>query len=184
MLADWNMRSDVIKWASIEPKFDGISLKPYLFVIKDRKNYLGTAAPLSPKLMALIEKLVGGETNAKTCAQELKTLLSSEVEVLFNSLRSKLLSIASFTNKPAAIFGISELVQAHPAALQTRYVEVLEMLPVQKIGVWAATGHDNLITEPAAKARLEKLKSTWLSQTKNQALKAALSTNNLSTTRT
>jgi hypothetical protein len=183
VLADWKMRSDVIKWASIEPKFDGISLKPYLFVIKDRKNYLGAAAPLSPKLMALLEKLVGGEINAKTCAQELKTLLSTEVEVLFNSLRSKLLSITSFTNKPAAIFGISELVQAHPTALQTRYVEVLEMLPVQKIGVWAATGHDSLITEPAAKIRLEKLKSTWLSQTTNPALKAALSTNNLSMTR-
>lgn len=182
-LADWKMRSDVVKWAAIEPKIGESSLKPYLFVIKDRKNYLGSAAPLSPKLMALLERLVGGEASSRTCAKELKTLIPSEIDVLFNSLRSKLLSSASFSNKPAAIFGISELVQAHPSALQIRYVEVLELLPVAKIGVWAATGHDSIITDPAAKTRLEGLKKTWLSQTANHALKMALSTNNFNVTR-
>ena len=133
--------------------------------------------------MALLERLVGGEASSRACAQELKTLIPSEVDVLFNSLRSKLLSSASFSNKPAAIFGISELVQAHPSALQIRYVEVLELLPITKIGVWAATGHDSIITDPAAKTRLEGLKNTWLSQTANHALKTALSTNNLNVTR-
>jgi hypothetical protein len=185
-LADWKMRSEVVKWASIEPKIGAHSLKPYLFVIKDRKNYLGSAAPLSPKLMALLERLVGGETSSKTCAQELKALVPSEVDVLFNSLRSKLLSSASFSSKPAAVFGISELVHAHPA-LQIRYVEVLEDLPASKIGVWAASGHDSIINDPAAKIRLENLKKNWLSRTTNLAtnlaLKAALAPNNLNVRR-
>jgi predicted KAP-like P-loop ATPase len=174
VLADWKMRADVVKWATIEPKIGGESLKPYLFVIKDRKNYLGSAAPLSPKLMILLEKLVGGEANAKTCTQDLKALSSQEVDVLFNSLQSKLLNSTDLKNKPTAIFGIRGLVQAHPSALQTRYVEVLEMLPVQKIGPWAASGHDILLTDPSAKARFEILKKSWLSQTFNKALKTAL----------
>ena len=47
----------------------------------------------------------------------------------------------------------------------------------------SATGHDSIITDPAAKTRLEGLKNTWLSQTANHALKTALSTNNLNVTR-
>jgi hypothetical protein len=179
VLADWKMRMDVVKWASIEPKIGEISLKPYLFVIKDRKNYLSSASPLSPKLMVFLEKLTGGETSAKTCVQELKSLLPAEIDLLFKNLLSKLLTSSSFTTKPVAMFGINELVKAHPAALQMRYVEALEVLPVEKIGVWAATGHDSLIIDSGAKARLEKLKSTWLSQTGNQAFKAALSTHNM-----
>lgn len=174
ILIDWKTRAEVVEWAAIEPKIGAASLKPYLFVIKDRKNYFSSAAPLSPKLTILIEKLMGGQASAKTCTQDLKTLASVEVDILFNQLRSSLLGCASFKSKPAVIFGVSELVQAHPAALQVRYVEMLEELPIPKIGAWAATGHDSFITDPSAKARLEDLKRTWLSQTTDAALKAAL----------
>jgi hypothetical protein len=32
--------------AAVKPDLGAVSLKPYLFVIKERKNYLGSAAPL------------------------------------------------------------------------------------------------------------------------------------------
>lgn len=162
ILADWKTRPDVVKWASIEPKIGAHSLKPYLFVIKDRKNYLGSAAPLSPKLMALLEKLSGGETNARGCAQELKSIAPQEIDALLQGLRKKLLESHSFSTKPAVIFGISELVQAHPAALQMRYLEILEELPSQKLGPWAAAGHDRIITEQACKTRLDHLINNWI----------------------
>lgn len=173
ILADWKMRSEVVKWAAIEPKIGGHSLKPYLFVIKDRKNYLGLAAPLPPKLMALLERLFGGEANAKGCAQELKKLLPAEIESLWQNLRVRLLESNSFSVKPVAIFGISELAHAHSAALQMRYVEILEELPAQKLGAWAATGHDRIVTDQASKARLDQLINNWLASS-SAPLKATL----------
>lgn len=160
-LADWKMRPEVVKWASIEPKIGTTSLKPYLFVIKDRKNYLGSTAPLSPKLMAMLEKLSGGEANAKSCRQELTTLSSNEIESLLQGLRSKLLGSSSFSNKPPSIFGIAELVQAHPAALQMRYIEILEELPIKQLGPWAAAGHEKIVTEQIYKTRLDRLIQNW-----------------------
>jgi hypothetical protein len=32
--------------AAVKPDLGAVSLKPYLFVIMERKNYLGSAAPL------------------------------------------------------------------------------------------------------------------------------------------
>ncbi|HAU0843166.1 TPA: Qat anti-phage system ATPase QatA [Legionella pneumophila] len=173
-LADWKMRSEVVKWASIEPKIGTTSLKPYLFVIKDRKNYLGSTAPLSPKLMALLEKLSGGEANAMGCRQDLTSLPSNEIESLLQALRSKLLGSNAFSTKPPTIFGIAELVQAHPKALQMRYIEILEELPVKQLGPWAAAGHEKIITDQICKARLERLIQNWRTNG-STPLKAALS---------
>ncbi|HEN5529746.1 KAP family P-loop domain protein [Legionella moravica] len=173
-LADWKMRSEVVKWASIEPKIGTTSLKPYLFVIKDRKNYLGSTAPLSPKLMALLEKLSGGEANAMGCRQDLTSLTSNEIESLLQALRSKLLGSNAFSTKPPTIFGIAELVQAHPKALQMRYVEILEELPVKQLGPWAAAGHEKIITDQIYKAQLERLIQNWRTNG-STPLKAALS---------
>ena len=174
ILADWKTRSDVVKWASIEPKIGAHSLKPYLFVIKDRKNYLGSASPLSPKLMALLERLLGGEISASSCAEGLKGLISSEIEILWQGLRARFLESNSFSVKPPAFFGISELARAHPMALQMRYVELLEELPVQRLGPWAAVGHERIVTEPDCKARLEQLINKWRTNA-GASLKTALS---------
>ncbi|HAT1757208.1 TPA: NTPase KAP [Legionella pneumophila] len=172
-LADWKTRPEVIKWALIEPKIGTNSLKPYLFVIKDRKNYLESRAPLSPKLMALLEKLSGGEANARACGLELTSLSSDEVESLLQALRSKLLGSNAFSSKPPTIWGIAELVQAHPKGFQMRYVEILEELPVKLLGPWAAAGHEKIVTDPICKARLERLIQNWRTNG-SAALKTAL----------
>ena len=43
---DWRTRPEVLLLAKVMPEVGAVSLQPYLFVIKDRKNYLGAAAPL------------------------------------------------------------------------------------------------------------------------------------------
>ncbi len=174
ILEDWKIRSDVMRWARIEPQIGGKSLKPYLFVIKDRKNYLSTSTPLSPKLIGLLQKLLGGEATARQASGSLSSLSAGEIESLFKELRSKILGSDSFATKPTAILGLAELIKKQPA-LQSRYVELLEELPVLKLGPWAAAGHDALITDDKVRDRFNKLVVHWLGQAKNEAFKAALS---------
>lgn len=173
VLSDWRGRAEVVKWASIEPKLSAASLKPYLFVIKDRKNFLGAGAPLSGALLRLLDKLSGGEANAKTVATELRVLNAADVDTLFIRLQSQLLASPSLTNKPPIMAGISELVKAHPASLQMRYVELMDGLPVTSLGMWAATGHNILVSDPGAVAKLEAVKQKW-AKSGTAALKAAL----------
>lgn len=74
VIDEWKTRPDVMRWAAVKPDLGAVSLKPYLFVIKDRKNYLGAAAPLPPKLAALLERLLGGEMSAKGALADVKGL--------------------------------------------------------------------------------------------------------------
>ncbi len=170
-LRDWETRPEVLKWIEIEPKFDSTSLKPYLFVIKDRKNYLDVSSHLSPKLTDLVTKLVGGQTNASQCSKDLKALTTIEADSLFKELQRKLTSCMSFETKPPVMFGIMELVKSQPG-LQARYIDILDNLPVDKLGPWAAAGH-GIITDAAAKMRLDTVTNKWKSKG-STSLKTAL----------
>nr|WP_249209942.1 Qat anti-phage system ATPase QatA [Bradyrhizobium manausense] len=172
VIDEWKTRPDVMRWAAVKPDLGKVSLKPYLFVIKDRKNYLGSAAPLPPKLAALLEKLLGGDMSAKGALSDVKSLNLSEAILLFDALGRKVREAPNFEARPAAIPGLAVVVEAHPS-LQGRYVDILEALPSDRVGVWVATGHA-FVTEAAPKARIEALREKWKKSTKNPLLKTAL----------
>ena len=172
VIDDWKTRSDVLRWARTKPDLGGVSLKPYLFVIKDRKNYLGAAAPLSPKLMALLERLLGGDMSARGAVADLRTINLSEAVQLFESLRRKALEVPNYDTRPAAITGAAAVVEAHPP-LQGRYVDILEAIPADRVGLWVASGH-GFVTEAGPKARLDGLNEKWKKASKNPMMKAAL----------
>jgi hypothetical protein len=157
-LLDWRLRPEVVKWAAVEPDLQGVNLKPYLFVIKDKKNYLSSSAPLSPKLRDLVAKLTGGDLNAVNVRPVLKGLTASEVDAVFTAIRGQVLASPSFDRKPPALAGISILVQEFPA-LGGRYVDLLGDLPAGKLNSWAASGH-GFVTE-AFRERLEKQMDKW-----------------------
>ncbi|MES2960809.1 MAG: Qat anti-phage system ATPase QatA [Pseudomonadota bacterium] len=156
VVKDWETRPEVLKWIEIEPKFNLTSLKPYLFVIKDRKNYLDVSSHLSPKLIELVTKLVGGKANSSQCSKDLKALTIADADLIFKELQRKLNSCTSFETKPPVMFGINELVKSQ-SGLQTRYLDLLDNLPVNKLGPWAASGHDAIVTDSSAKTRLETI---------------------------
>lgn len=169
---DWKTRPDVLRWARVKPELGGVSLKPYLFVIKDRKNYLGSAVPLSPKLMALLDRLLGGDMSAKGAVADLRAISLGEAVQLFESLRRKAIEVPNFETRPPAIVGAAAMVEAHPS-LQGRYVDILEAMPADRVGVWVASGHA-IVTEAEPKGRLAALTEKWKKATKNPLLKAAL----------
>lgn len=167
---DWLTRPDVVRWASIDPKIGEINLQPYLFVINDVKNYVGSEAPLSPKLRALLERLCGGEVSAKGAAADLKLLDTSEIESLARELRLQILASSSLGSKPDALVGLGEVVIAHPS-FELRYIEVLEELPATKLGLWAASGHAKYLGTQS-KARLEAVLAKWKKDGSPQLRKA------------
>lgn len=172
VIDDWKTRLDVLRWARVKPDLGAVSLKPYLFVIKDRKNYLGAAAPLSPKLMALLERLLGGEMSAKGTVADLRTINLGEAVQLFESLRRRALEVPNFETRPSAITGAAAMVEAHPS-FQGRYVDILEAIPADRVGLWVASGH-GFVTEAGPKARLDGLAGKWKKASTNPMLKAAL----------
>jgi hypothetical protein len=172
VIDEWKTRTDVLRWAAVKPDLGAVSLKPYLFVIKDRKNYLGAAAPLSPKLAALLERLLGGEMSAKGSIAELKTTNLSDAVLLFESLRRKVLDAPNFDARPNAMAGVVAVVEAQPA-LQGKYVDILEAIPADRVGLWVASGH-GFVSAAGPKARLDALTERWKMATKNPLLKKAL----------
>jgi hypothetical protein len=172
VIDEWKTRPDVMRWAAVKPDLGAVSLKPYLFVIKDRKNYLGSAAPLPPKLAALLEKLLGGDMSAKSALADVKSLNLAEAVLLFDALRKKVREASNFDVRPAAMPGVAVVVEAHPS-LQGRYVDILEALPPDRVGLWVASGHA-FVTDPAPKARIETLREKWRKATKNQLLRTEL----------
>ncbi|MBN8979283.1 MAG: NTPase KAP [Rhizobiales bacterium] len=160
VIDEWKTRPDVMRWAAVKPNLGAVSLKPYLFVIKDRKNYLGSAAPLPPKLAALLEKLLGGDMAAKSVLADVKDITLPEAVTLFDALRKKMREVSNFDLRPVAMGGIAVLVEAH-SSLQGRYVDILEALPPDRVGLWVASGHA-FVTEAASKARIETLYSATI----------------------
>lgn len=172
VIDEWKTRPDVMRWAAVKPDLGGVSLKPYLFVIKDRKNYLGSAAPLPFKLAALLEKLLGGDMSAKGALADVKNLNLAEAVLVFDVLRRKVREAPNFDVRPAAMPGVAVVVEAHPP-LQGRYVDILDALPPDRVGLWVASGHA-FVTEAAPKARIEALREKWRKATKNQMLRTEL----------
>ncbi|WP_316355211.1 Qat anti-phage system ATPase QatA [Devosia sp.] len=160
LVEEWKSRGEVTRWAAIDPVLSEGSLKPYLFVINDRKSFVGAGLPLSSKLLALIERLTGGEYSASSTISGLAQMEASEIEIVFGAMKARLLAEPNLKAKPASFIGISALSAARPE-YQSRYIEVLELLQADRLGSWAASGHQKIVTSPEAKARLTKLREKW-----------------------
>ncbi|MGU3476560.1 Qat anti-phage system ATPase QatA [Methylobacterium sp. D48H] len=171
VLEDWKLRPEVLEWARIKPKLGGETLKPYLFVIKDRRNYLSGAAPLSAKLKDIVARLTGGDLNAANVTSAVRTLTPPEIDAVFKDLRGQLLSAQSFQARPPAMAGLAVLTQAHPG-LQVRYVDVLAELPVDRLGPGVVSVH-GFVQDEEALRRLNAVFDTW-ARSDNALLKRAV----------
>ncbi len=171
-VGNWVMKPEIVRWARVPPELGLTSLKPYLFVIKDKKNYLGEAAPLTSKQTALLTKLSGGQASAAAAQQEVKQLSTDDVSTIFGALRQTVLASTSFEQKPQSMYGLESMAQAIPA-LEDQYLDVLHALPAKHLGAWAAVGHDATVKSVKGRLRLGTLVDHWR-KTGSDALKRAL----------
>lgn len=170
MLSEWK-GSDVIKaWAKLSPKIGEEDLRPYLFVAKDRKDYFGAASALG-RLSAVVEQLMGSKLAVQAYESELRQLAPAEAGQVFEELRGRIMGGDSYDTAPAGVEGITVLVRAHDL-LQSNLLDMLESLPADRCGAWAASGWTGVIKGAEFIARLDKLLVGW-SETGSPTLKAA-----------
>lgn len=169
-LAEWMASETVKAWARIEPHLAKEDLRPYLFITKDRKDYLGPSSILG-HLGPLVDKLMGPQISVQAMSAELKELAALEAGRVLEELRSRVMAAGSFAKVPDGIAGMTVLVKAQPA-LQTVLLDFLQMLPVESCGPWVVQGWQGVITDTDAKQRLEILLETW-GKSKNAALATA-----------
>mgnify|MGYP004417317796 CR=1 FL=1 len=171
LVAAWLGSESVISWAKLQPKLANVDLRPYLFVAKDKKDYFGGSSALG-RLGDLVERLKGKKLAAQSVANELKLLVPPDATIVFDELRLVILSKDSYASKPEGIEGMVALVEAQPH-LETNLLDLLDVLPVGKLGVWAAGGWQSCIRETDSKIRLGSIMQKW-EQSGSASLKTAV----------
>ncbi len=169
---EWLSSPQIRNWAQIKPPLEGVDLRPYLFVTKDRKDYFGAASALG-HLASVVEKLLGPKLAVQGLEGELKKLAAPEAAQVFEALRGRVVSDDSFMTEPPGIAGMTVLVKAH-ATLQSNLLDFLESLPSKRCGSWPVSGWQGVVTEPSIALRLENLVEKWAtSGDAKSALKSA-----------
>lgn len=159
LLAAWLGSESVTSWAKLEPKLAEVDLRPYLFVAKDKKDYFSGSSALG-KLGDLVERLKGKKLAAQSATNELKLLVPPDAAAVFEELRLVILGKDSYMSKPDGVDGMIALVEAQPQ-LEGSLLDLLDVLPVGRLGAWVAGGWQSCIKEADNKARLNTTMGKW-----------------------
>jgi predicted KAP-like P-loop ATPase len=173
ILKEWLSSSADREWAAVDPRIASIDLHPYLFVVKDRKDYFAATSILG-HLATLAGQLMGPQMAVQALQTELQSLSIPEARQLFEVVRARVLSGGSFKTEPPGVAGLTALVRAQPG-LQTVLIDFLEALPRNVIGPWVVQGWNVVFTDQAAKTRFQSLLKAWSEVSDNQPLRAAAS---------
>ncbi|WOH54858.1 hypothetical protein [Bradyrhizobium sp. sBnM-33] len=77
VLSEWLSSPAIMAWAAVPTKLGAEDLRPYLFVAKDRKDYVGSASVLG-HLTAAVEQLFGGKFAVQGLDADLRRLAPPE----------------------------------------------------------------------------------------------------------
>lgn len=168
----WLAQPYVEAWATQQPSIGGEDLRPYLFVVNDVRNFTLMGSALDPALQDLADKLAKGGFSASQSIAAFGNLQPSDQRKVFDELRSVVLRTTNWASKPPSLEGMILLVNK-ATAFEERYVELLSHMPPDKLGRWAASGHDRAVKSEQGKARLAEVRDTW-SKVGSDELKVAL----------
>lgn len=158
-LSEWKGADSIRQWAKLPPSIGKLDLRPYLFVAKDRKDYFGPASALG-RLAAVIDQLMGPRLAVQQYEADLRQLVPAEAAQVFEALRSRIMATGAFDRQPAGVEGVQVLLKAHPA-IQKDLMGMLEAIPPDKCGPWAASGWEGYLTDEATKSRFTALLAVW-----------------------
>lgn len=164
LLDEWKKSPAICDWAKVNPNIGDIDLRPYLFITKDRKDYLGQISVLG-HLAAVAEKLLGPKLSVVAMESDLKSLASSEILQIFDILRNRIITSNRFDQQPNGVEGLIILVKTHPF-LQENLLDFLEMLPMDKLGAWACKGWGEVLVDPKTMETFDNLLVKWSGSSK------------------
>lgn len=159
LVEGWLTNEGIRKWAAEDPQIGADALTPYLFVVNDRKAYVGRGRPLSPELRKLLALLTGTRIELASAKPRLAGLPPGDIESLFETLRGMLLTAKGLRQAPPAAGALRELSAAHPQ-YQGRLVDALSDLRPADLGAWAGSAFEGALAGAAAD-RFEGLKARW-----------------------
>ncbi len=165
--SDWLSDSEMCSWAKIEPQLGDKDLRPYLFIAKDKNNYfLGSST--SDSLSNLIAQLLGGKLAVAGTRSEVKSLIETDADRVFEVLREKLVG-SNLASTPTGADGIALLLEEKPN-LQIRLLDLLESLPTEKLGLWAVRAWAGIKFDTGNITRYATLLEKWSAITDNKTL--------------
>jgi len=171
ILNEWLASESVKAWAAIPPELSGVDLRPYFFATKDRKDHFASGAMLT-HLAGLVEQLLGTDFVVAALGPEVARLSPGDAVAVFEEVRVRVVGRDDFDTEPPGVRGLTALVRAHPA-LQTRLLDFIDGLPVDRLGLWAIRGWDDSITDAASQQRLAAIRARW-EQSDNKVLATAV----------
>ena len=114
----------------------------------------------------------GPALQVRQAAAEVAGLSATEVEQLFDALRSKVTVVEDLGEQPPGAQGLAVICQHH-TFLQPSLIALLKGLPASKLGPWAVGGWANALTTEEAKGEFANLLSEWATQDDNKPLQSA-----------
>jgi len=137
------------KWVNIQPEINkDMDLRPYIFVAKDKKQYINLTK-LDNDIEELIEILLGDKLAISSNNLKIKRLSLTEAAQVFEKIAQKIKTNDTFDKRPKGILGLQELVKSHPD-LQSNLINLLEILPSDKLGTWALNGWEGCFSQENA----------------------------------
>ena len=170
-LRKWRNVDWAKKWAKLEPRLNGVDLRPYVFVTREHRSLFGAGTSLG-ELDELLANLQGPRLRVREASAAIERLQTSDAERIFEALGAKVTEADDLRQRPAGVDGLVEVCHHHQF-LQHALVALLRRLPTSRLGAWAASGMGRAFTDSGAKADYDALVSEWAAQSENQRLQAA-----------
>jgi hypothetical protein len=167
---EWDKSEWAKAWAAIDPPLREVDLRPYVFVTRDKRTYLGGLAAAS-HLESLVDRLTGPRLSVQQALPDIRKLAGAEPEQVLEALCARIIQGDQFESEPAGVQGVIALVGVH-ATLQGRLLAFIRTLPEEKLGAWAATSWGASLTGTLA-TEFESLLDRWAA---SQTVKPVLRT--------
>lgn len=169
----WYSVYKVDEWVKSDPSLDGINLKPYYFICKERVDYL-TGIGTDPDILEAVNVLMQRETYILGQIDKLKALSDKQAERALDIVWDKIVSKGSYSDKPDGVDGIKQVIKVKPH-LRKNIVDLLTSLPVADVGVWIVQGWEDAIPEDCDEYKDLKKYYERLKTEGNGVVQAALS---------
>lgn len=167
---EWMAEEWLANWAKIEPELKDVDLRPYVFVSRDKRSFIG-GTTLTSHLDSLADALSTGKSMAvKGVESQLRQLSRADADQLFEMVRAHYMEKEDFKQPPNGLIALAKC-QAH---LPKGLLGIIKSIPSTKLGTWPATGFDAVFLEPSLKAEYAKLKEEWSKQEENLPLRRAV----------
>lgn len=167
---EWEKSEWAKAWAAIDPPLKDVDLRPYVFVTRDKRTYLGGLTAAS-HLESLVDRLMGQSLSVQQALPEIRKLAGAEPEQVLDALCGRITQGDQFDTEPPGVQGLNALVREH-SGLQGRLFAFVRALPEEKLGAWGASSWGCFTGSVAAE--FASLLDQWAaSQTVKPALRVA-----------